>query len=49
MLTTIKSITALAKVRHPDDYRNSESNSTARDVVDVSWYVSTAYYYEIDQ
>ena len=41
MLTTIKSIKAFAEVRRPGNYCNSESNFTARDVVDISSYVGT--------
>jgi hypothetical protein len=48
MLTTIKSIKAFAEVRRPDNYCNSESKFTARDVMDISSYVSTVYYYETD-
>lgn len=36
MLTTIKSIRAFAEVWCPDNWRNSENNFTARDVMDVS-------------
>jgi hypothetical protein len=48
MLTMIKSIKAFAEVRRPDNYHNSKSNYAARDVADISSYVSTVYYYEID-
>ena len=44
MLTTIKNIKAFAEVRRPDNYRNGKSDFTARDVMDISSYVSTVYY-----
>jgi hypothetical protein len=48
VLTMIKSIKAFAEVRRPDNYHNRKSNFAARDVVDISSYVSTVYYYEIE-
>ena len=44
MLTTIKSIKVFVEVRRPDNYRNGKSNFTARDVTDISSYVSTVCY-----
>jgi hypothetical protein len=48
MLTTIKNVKAFAEVRRPNNYCNSESKFTDRDVMDVSSYVITVYYYETD-
>jgi len=44
----IKSIKAFAEVRRPDNYCNSKNNFAARDVADISSYVSTVNYYEIN-
>jgi len=49
VLTMIKSIKAFAEVRRPDNDCNSKNNFAARDVADISSYVSTVYYYEIDR
>ena len=48
MLTTIKNIKAFAEVRRPNNYCNSENKFTARNLMNISLYVSTVYYYETD-
>jgi hypothetical protein len=46
--TMIEKIRAFAEVWRPDTYSKSDTIILAHPVVNISWYVSTVYYCEVE-